>query len=295
MERVNHPQHYQGGNGIETIDVIRHYTCDIANALKYLMRAGHKPEHGMTDEEKEVEDLEKALWYIEDYATNCSDETCADAARPYMRSLVRMATGHSVKEICDDYHRDIAKAIELLLMVGLVRANGIVRVNHWEQYLAAATKCIQQRILDIETALTEKELESTAQVLHGQAVDGEDYISKPACRRETEPDHYDPLNVIIAFGTAYCLSSEVRKRDNGSLHTPCENCALMDVCYPDWRHPDESQCRHLCLLHQAETNEYYREVGRARYAPAFGTIEVVDELKESELELKRIKEEIMED
>ena len=52
--RVEHPFYYQGGNGIETIDIIRHYTCDIANALKYLMRAGHKPERGMTDEERKL-------------------------------------------------------------------------------------------------------------------------------------------------------------------------------------------------------------------------------------------------
>jgi hypothetical protein len=32
-------------------------------------------------------------------------------------------------------------------------------------------------------------------------------------------------------------------------------------------------------------------VGRAQYAPAFGTIEVVDEMKELELEKKRLEEE----
>ena len=37
MEHVNHPKHYnQHPAGIECIDIIRHYTCDIANALKYL-------------------------------------------------------------------------------------------------------------------------------------------------------------------------------------------------------------------------------------------------------------------
>lgn len=317
---VQHPSHYnQHPAGIECIEIIRHYTCDIANAIKYLWRAGLKPEMGMDDAEKEIEDLRKALFYIEDYR-----KQIPQLPKTYFKSpllidkLVAKATGHTIDEISKGYEANVGTAINFLLGLGII-CNGRVYVSDdWEMSLYTITSRIQRRILDIETALTEKELESTVQVLHGQAVDGEDYISKPACRRETEPEHYDPLNVIIAFGTAYCLSSEVRKRGNGSLHTPCENCALMDVCYPDWRHPDESQCRHLCLLHQAETNEYYREVGRARYAPAFGTIEVVDELKaaskreeddacishpereqarhdngkESELELKRLEEEM---
>lgn len=151
MEHINHPKHYNSHpNGIECIDIIRHYTCDIANAIKYLWRAGLKPEMGMEDAEKESEDLKKAIFYIEDYTTNCSGETYDDAARPYTMSSVRMITGHSVKEICEGYHSDIAKAIELLTMVGLIKDNRIVRVYHWEQYLSSAAKCIQKRIADLE-------------------------------------------------------------------------------------------------------------------------------------------------
>ena len=41
MEHVNHPKHYNShSNGIECIDIIRNYVCDIANAIKYLWRAG---------------------------------------------------------------------------------------------------------------------------------------------------------------------------------------------------------------------------------------------------------------
>lgn len=275
--RVEHPDYYQGENGIETIEIIRHYTCDIANALKYLMRAGKKQEMGMEDAEKEIEDLKKALWYIEDYMANCSGETCADAARPSMRSWVRLVVGHSVKEICEGYHSDIAKAIELLTMVGLVKTNGIVRVFHWEQYLASAMKCIQKHITNIEVQLLNKEIESTAKVLRGQAVDGENYVSKPGCVRETEPEHYDPLNMIVAWGRAYSLTDEVHKKQNGALYNPCAKCDLMEVCYDDWRHPDASACRELCRLHQAKTNEYYREVGIVKYSPRFGIVEVVEE------------------
>lgn len=293
--RVEHPSYYQGENGIETIEIIRHYTCDIANALKYLMRAGKKQEMGMEDAEKEIEDLKKAIFYIEDYTTNCSGETCADAARPYMRSLVRMITGHSVKEICEGYHSDIAKAIELLTMVGLVNANGIVRVYHWEQYLSSAAKCIQKHIAALEHQLLDKELESTTKVMNAfmtgqplEAIDGEDYVSKPGCVRETEPEHYDPLNMIVAWGRVYSLTAEIRTKPNGALYGPCDNCDLQDFCVGQ---DGTELLKHLCRLQGAASQQYYREVGIAKYRPSFGTVEVVDELKELELEKKRLEEE----
>lgn len=68
MEKVNHPQYYnQHPSGVECIDIIRNYVCDIANAFKYLWRAGLKGEEGMTRIDKEIEDLQKAVWYIRDF------------------------------------------------------------------------------------------------------------------------------------------------------------------------------------------------------------------------------------
>lgn len=61
---VNHPQHYQLSNGIETIDVIMGALGDRGykafcrgNALKYLCRAGKK---GLI-----TDDLRKAAWYLD--------------------------------------------------------------------------------------------------------------------------------------------------------------------------------------------------------------------------------------
>jgi len=56
---VNSPDHYTSG-GIETIDFIEAKQLDfcMANAVKYISRAGKK------SKEKEVEDLEKAVWYL---------------------------------------------------------------------------------------------------------------------------------------------------------------------------------------------------------------------------------------
>ena len=57
---VQHPSHYCDGR-IEVIDFIedKKLGFHLGNAVKYIARAGKK------DPAKEVEDLEKAVWYIE--------------------------------------------------------------------------------------------------------------------------------------------------------------------------------------------------------------------------------------
>lgn len=56
---VNHPNHYTNGK-IEVIDFIEDKNLNYhrGNAIKYICRAGLK------DPAKEVEDLEKAIWYL---------------------------------------------------------------------------------------------------------------------------------------------------------------------------------------------------------------------------------------
>ena len=68
-QRVSHPPHYtwlKEKCGIEVIDITRHMDFDLGCAIKYILRAGHKSEEGMTDKEKTIEDLKKAIWYIND-------------------------------------------------------------------------------------------------------------------------------------------------------------------------------------------------------------------------------------
>lgn len=298
MESVNHPKHYnQHPNGIECIDVIRHYTCDIANALKYIWRAGLKPELGKADADKEIEDLKKALWYIEDYRKHKEFESGSHVERRRIEEIIREVTGHSLYEIIHGYDKTVATAIGYLLGIGIVRNGEVRRCVYWDHDLEDAVRCIRERILDINEGLVSKEIEDTCAVLHGQAIDGEDYVSKPGCERETEPEQYDPMNMIVVWGKAYSLTDVVRKKENGVPRLPCESCDLWSECH-EWQgmpHDmlEESKCHYLCVrLHQAESNEYYREVGVARYNPHFGTVEIVDEMKESELELKRLKEEM---
>lgn len=68
-DKVNHPSHYtwlKDKCGIEVIDITRHLDFDLGNALKYILRCGHKSEADMTDNEKAIEDLKKAVFYLND-------------------------------------------------------------------------------------------------------------------------------------------------------------------------------------------------------------------------------------
>jgi hypothetical protein len=58
--KVDHPAHYNSGK-IEVIDAIEDWNLNFSrgNAIKYIARAGLK------DKSTEVEDLQKALWYIQ--------------------------------------------------------------------------------------------------------------------------------------------------------------------------------------------------------------------------------------
>ena len=61
VDQVNHPEHYTSDpSGVECIQITRHRNFNIGNAFKYLWRAGLK------DESKHIEDLKKAIFYIQD-------------------------------------------------------------------------------------------------------------------------------------------------------------------------------------------------------------------------------------
>lgn len=61
-EMVNHPNHYGGVDNIyEAIKVIEAWDLGfhLGNTVKYISRAGKK------DTDKELQDLKKALWYLQ--------------------------------------------------------------------------------------------------------------------------------------------------------------------------------------------------------------------------------------
>lgn len=61
MSNIDHPSYYGSDTIYETIKVIEAWQLDfcLGNAVKYISRAGKK------DPDKEIEDLQKAVWYIQ--------------------------------------------------------------------------------------------------------------------------------------------------------------------------------------------------------------------------------------
>lgn len=76
-DKVEHPSHYtwlKDKCGIEVIDITRHMDFCTGNAVKYLLRAGYKSEEGYSNKDKTIEDLKKAIWYINDKINQLSNE-----------------------------------------------------------------------------------------------------------------------------------------------------------------------------------------------------------------------------
>ena len=74
-EQVSHPSHYAWLKdlcGVEPIDICRHFDFAVGNALKYLMRKG-KVDGNKTEKEKRIEDLKKAIYYLQDEINLLSD------------------------------------------------------------------------------------------------------------------------------------------------------------------------------------------------------------------------------
>lgn len=88
---VSHPSHYLSETGLEVIDVIEAFTFDLkgieavdtANALKYICRWSKK---------NGVQDLEKAVWYIQHLINHLrnlekdNEAICLDASADYVKS-----------------------------------------------------------------------------------------------------------------------------------------------------------------------------------------------------------------
>lgn len=59
-DNVNCPSHYTCYEGVEVIEITRQMDFNLGNAVKHIARAGHK------DPSTEIEDLQKAIFYIKD-------------------------------------------------------------------------------------------------------------------------------------------------------------------------------------------------------------------------------------
>tara|TARA_R110001606_G_scaffold4781_1_gene22655 strand:- start:38 stop:379 length:342 start_codon:yes stop_codon:yes gene_type:complete len=61
------PEYYIGKNGYEARKVIDNFdlSYNVGTATTYLLRCGKKKEQGMTDNDKHIEDIQKAINHLE--------------------------------------------------------------------------------------------------------------------------------------------------------------------------------------------------------------------------------------
>lgn len=72
---IDHPAHYNSHpSGVECIDIAEHHNFNVGNAIKYIWRAGLKKEQGLSDLEKELEDIDKAIWYLIRHRNNLDNK-----------------------------------------------------------------------------------------------------------------------------------------------------------------------------------------------------------------------------
>lgn len=107
MSNVNHPSHYNSGK-IEVIEAIEDWKLDYhcGNAVKYVARAGKK------DPSKEIEDLEKATWYLK---RKIEKLKAANEGRSATRPNDMNPRSTSATAVCDSsnagHRADIAKSV----------------------------------------------------------------------------------------------------------------------------------------------------------------------------------------
>lgn len=63
---INHPTHYvKHPSGVECWTIVEHMSFNIGNAMKYLWRAGYKTHHKYDNKSWHIQDMRKAIAYIE--------------------------------------------------------------------------------------------------------------------------------------------------------------------------------------------------------------------------------------
>jgi hypothetical protein len=76
-DNVKNPSHYTSGK-IEVIDFIEDQGLGfcLGNVVKYVSRAGKKHSADKSNKEKAVEDLKKAMWYLDRRIREIEDGLC---------------------------------------------------------------------------------------------------------------------------------------------------------------------------------------------------------------------------
>lgn len=124
-DQVNHPKHYTSDpSGIECIDITRHRNFNIGNAIKYLWRAGLKEDKDRKLIDKQIEDLNKAVWYLVDeihrLGSRCTVKT--DSINTCLP-----IDNESIIDAALNYHEKINS--QDVSILGLSNGNGGIRFN----------------------------------------------------------------------------------------------------------------------------------------------------------------------
>ena len=66
INKFDIPNYYIGKNGYEAREVVSGFelSYNVGTAVTYLLRAGKKKEEGMSDNDKHIEDIEKAMNHL---------------------------------------------------------------------------------------------------------------------------------------------------------------------------------------------------------------------------------------
>ena len=77
FDSISRPAHYTEGRKYEPIDVIEDWGLGFCagNALKYIGRAGRKSSGSLSQKEKTIEDIDKAIWYLQRYKKEISESS----------------------------------------------------------------------------------------------------------------------------------------------------------------------------------------------------------------------------
>jgi hypothetical protein len=103
-DRVNSPKHYTSHpSGVECIEITQHYNFCVGNAIKYLWRCGLKDEEGMDPVVKQIEDLKKAVWYVNREIENLTKGAYNGKGKQTKNEdVAQIRTGPQVKGLMDE-------------------------------------------------------------------------------------------------------------------------------------------------------------------------------------------------
>lgn len=144
IDNVNHPKHYTSHpSGVECIEITRHHCFSIGNCIKYLWRAGLKDDSNQSIKDKEIEDLQKTIWYIDNRINDLPNLTCIEN---YNDESFEHPSKINLSIITEHYTNSIATAMNALFRTGL---STTTYTSNELSYLNKAKTEINNRIIEL--------------------------------------------------------------------------------------------------------------------------------------------------